>query len=109
MLDIFIQRDFLGQFIHISIDSCPDITALLCMIQNLLMAALFPAHYRSKKLNLCSFRQLHDRIHHLIHSLLLYLSSAFRTVRNSDSRIEQTEVIINLRHGSDRGTRIPVG
>ena len=66
-----------------------------------------PDHW-SQQLYLCSLRHGHDLIHHLIHGLLADLPATLRTMRDTDTRIQQTKVIIDLCHRSDRRTRIAV-
>ena len=72
------------------------------------MHPLFSPYHRSKKLHLCSLLLLHKEIHHLVHSLLLNLSSAFRTMGHAHSCIEKTHIVVDFRDGSYCGTRIPV-
>ena len=91
-------RQFLGQLIHIPIYPHPDITAFLRLLQQLRMGSLASAHDRRKKLNLRPLRQCHDLIHHLIHRLFCNLPSALRTMGDSHPGIEQTEIVIDLRH-----------
>ena len=47
-------------------------------------------------------------IHHLIDALFLDLLAAVRAMRNADSRIQQTEIVINLCYCSDSRTRVTV-
>ena len=108
MFDIFIQFDLLGQFVHVSIDLHTHITASFCLIQHLFMTSFSSAHHRCQKLDPGALRQFHDLIHHLVHRLFCDDLSTFRTVRNTDSRIQQTEIIVNLRHGSHGRTRVSV-
>ena len=69
----------------------------------------FPASdNRGKKLDLRSLRKSHNLIYHLVNRLFGNLPPALRTVRGSDSRIEETEIIIDLRHSSNRRTRVMV-
>ena len=72
------------------------------------MHTLFPPYHRSKKLHLCSLLLLHKEIHHLVHGLLLNLSSAHGTMGHAHSCIEKTHIIVDFRDGSHRGTRISV-
>lgn len=72
------------------------------------MFALTPAHNRRKDLDACAFRQFHHGIYHLIDRLFLDGTSTLRTMWNSYAGIQQSKIIINFRHGSDGGTRVPV-
>ena len=108
VLDIFVEFDFLGKFVHIAVDSGTYVTVLSGTLQNLGMLALLPPDDRRKELDFCALGQLHNLVRHFVHGLSFDYLAAVRAVRNTDSRIEQTEVIVNLRHGSDRGTRVAV-
>ena len=108
MLDILVQFDLFGKLIQVSIDQDTDVAASLCLIQKLRMRSLSSSDHRCKKLELCTLRQRHDVIHHLVYCLLFNLLTALRTVRDSDSCVQQTKIIINLRHSSYGRTRISV-
>ena len=108
VLDIFIQGDLFGKFVHISIYTHTDITAFFCTVKQLCMRSLPAPHDRRQKLDPCALRESHDLIYHLIHSLFSDLASAFWTVGDPYSRIEQTEIIINLRHSPHCGPWIVV-
>ena len=109
VLDIFIQFDLFRQLIHASVHPDTHVAAASGPLQHLDVLALSSPDHRGQKLNPGSLRQRHDLIHHLIHGLLFDLLAALRAVRNADSGIEQTEIVINLRHRSHRGAGIPVG
>ena len=108
MLDILVERDLLREFVHISVDHDADISALLCLLEDFLVTAFSAPHDRCQKLNPASLRQFHDPVDHLIDGLPLDHTAAVRTMRDADSRVKKTQVIVNLRHSSDRGPRIPV-
>ena len=103
MFQVLIQRNLLGQLILAAVDHHADIAAAFCLFEHLFVSSLAAAHNRREKLD---FR--HDLIDHLVHRLAADDFSALRAVRNTDSRVQKTEVIVNLRHGSDGGTRVPV-
>ncbi len=108
VLDIFVQRDFLRKLIEIAVNTDTHIPAFLRPLQKLCMSAFAPPHHRGKELDLRPLRQFHDLVYHLVYRLLFNLLSALRAVRNPDSGIEQTEIVINLRHRSHRGTGVAV-
>src|SRR5699024_10359340 len=70
MFDIFIQRNFLRQLIHIAVHSHAHIAAALRTLEQLSMSALTPSYHRGEKLDPCPFRERHDLVHHLVHRLL---------------------------------------
>ena len=108
MFDILIQFYLFRQFVHIAIDLHPYITASLCLIQYLFMTSLSSSHNRCQQLDPGTFRQFHNLIHHLIHRLLCDNLPTLRAMRDTDSRIQQTKVIVDLRHRSHRRTRVSV-
>ena len=85
-----------------------DISAFLCLCKNLCMLPFSSSYYRCQKLNLRPFRQCHKFIYHLIHRLFFDFFPTLWTMRNPNSCIKQTEIIINLRYCSYRRTRITV-
>ena len=108
MLDILIQLDILRQLIQIAVNADSHIAASRRAFQHLLMPSLSSAHNGRKQLQPRSFRKCHDLIHHLIDALFLDLLAAVRAMRNADSRIQQTEIVINLCYCSDSRTRVTV-
>ena len=108
MLFIFFQRNLLCQLIHIAVRNYAHIAAAPRLLQQLLMRALPAAHHRRKKLDLCPLRQLHNQIHHLVNRLLFNLLPALWTMRDTNPRIEQSEIVIDLCDRPDRRTRIAV-
>ena len=66
------------------------------------------ANARCNDLHLRPRLHRHHAIHDHIHALLFDPSPADRTMRDPRSRIEKTEIIIDLRDGSDRGSGILV-
>ena len=109
VLDIFIQFDLFRQFIHAAVDPYPDITASLGALQHLGMLALAASDHGGQQLDLRAFSHVHDLIHHLIYSLLGNLSATLWAVGNTDSRIQQTEIVINLCYRTYGRTRVTVG
>ena len=110
VLNILIKLDLLfGNVILAAIDPGSYITCTLSSVQSLLVFTLFTSDNRCKDLELGSVAQGHDLIAHLIHSLSADLSSAIRTVRNTDPGIEKSEVIVDLRNCSNGRSRVLVG
>src|SRR5699024_3762051 len=105
----FFHWNIFRKIINTSIHSDTDITAFLGILENLLMLSLSSPYDWSQKLDSCSFFQLHQTVYHLVHCLPADRLSAFRTMRNSNPCIKQTEIIINLRYRSDCGSRISIG
>ena len=91
------------------VDPHPDVTAAPCVVENFHVLPLSSPDDRRQQLDLRPLRQSHQRVHDLIHRLLLNDLAAFRAVRNPHPGVEQTEIVIDLRHRSHGGTRVPVG
>ena len=109
MLDILIQLDFLGKFIKIAINLHPYIATFLCLFQKFCVGTLTTADNRCQQLQFRPLRQCHNMVYHLIDSLLLDLFAAFRAVRNTDTCIQQSEIIINFCNSSHGRTWVSVG
>ena len=109
VLDIFIQFDLFRQFIHTAVDPYPDITASLGTLQHFGMLALTASDHGGQQLDLRTFSHVHDLVYHLVYGLFGNLPAALRAVGNTDPRIQQTEVIIDLRNRTHSGTRVTVG
>ena len=108
MFYILIQGNFFRQFIQTAINPHTHITAFSGAVQHFCVFSLPSPYHRSQQLQSGSLRQFHNLVHHLVHSLFRNFPAAFGTVWYPDSGIEQTEIVIYLRHGSHRGTGIPV-
>ena len=108
MADVLIEADVLRKLIHVSVHTYTHIAGAAGRVEHLLMHALLAADNRCQQLNPAALRHQKQLIHDLIHRLALDLASALRTVRRADACVQKTHIIINLRDGTDRRTRIPV-
>ena len=72
------------------------------------MLALASADNRSENLKLGLRRQRHDGIHHLVNRLLFDLLATLGAMGDTDSGIEQTQIIVNLGDCSYGGTGVTV-
>ena len=109
MLDILVELDLLRQVVHVPICHDSDVTALFCLLEYLLVTALPSADDRRKQLYPALFRQFHDPVDHLVYRLLFDHAPAVRAVGNTDSCVEKTQIIVDLRDRSYCRTRVPVG
>ena len=109
VLDIFVQRNVLGDIIHISVDAQADVTGPPGPVDDLFMPALAPADDRSQQLDPGALRQFHQAVHHLVNCLFGDLTSAVGTVWGTDSGVEEPEIVVDLRHCTHRGTGVSVG
>ena len=109
VLPVFIQGNLLGEIVEVSVHPDSGEAGLAGIGKYLLMLALLSAHNRRKHLKPRSLGKLQDLIHNLVDRLLANLPAAFRAVRHAGSGPEQTQIVVDLRHGADRGTGIPGG
>ncbi len=106
MLFLLVEFYRIVEFRHNTVYSGPDETGFPGIIENLLMFSFFPTYDRCKDLQFCPFFPTHNRIDNLIGSLLPDFPSALRTVRSTDTCIEQTVIIVNFSYRTNRGPRI---
>ncbi len=109
VLDVFLQRNILRQFIQVAVHPYPDIAALLRPVKHLLMQALPSSDHRRQQLDSGAFSQFHNLIHHLVHRLPGNDPAALGAMGNADTGVQQAEVVVDLRHRAHRGTGIAVG
>ena len=107
MFFILVQIDRLGQIIEIAVYANTDIAASARVLKDLGVLALLAADDRGEDLELCPFGERRYLIDNLIDGLLTDLLAALRTVRCADTRPEQAEVIVDLRHGANGRARVP--
>ena len=106
VLFVFVQRDLFRQVIDQSVHPGADIAGALRVLQDLFMLALLAAHHRRQQRKPGSLGKLHQAVDDLVHGLLADLTPALRAVRNPDARIQQTQIVIDLRHRAHGGTGI---
>ena len=103
---VLLKLDFLRKIVNYSVDPDADKTAFSCGIKLFYIFAFSAPDDGSHKLDFGAFRKFQHLVNNLVDGLLFYLSSADRAMGNADSCIEQTEIVINLRNGSDGGTGV---
>ena len=106
MLVVLRELDRLGQIIKNAVAADTDKTAFPCVFKLFYVLALAPAHNRGKDLNFAAFRQRQYLIDNLIDRLLTDFPAADGAMGDADSRIEQTQIVVNLRHRADGGAGI---
>ena len=87
VLDILVKFDLLRQLVHAAVDHHADISALPCLLEDLLVPPFSSPHDRGEQLDPAPFRKRHDPVDHLIHGLLFDHAPAVRTVRDPDPGI----------------------
>ena len=108
MLDILVKFNFFRKFIHVAINTNSYIAHLNSLFKYLGMLTLSSSYNRCQHLNSCAFRQCHDTVHNFINALLSDFLTAVRAVRNTDSCIKQSEIIINFSNGTNGRTWVTV-
>ena len=106
MLLLLFEGDFLTKIAQFPVDADAHIAVAADLVEDLAVLALFPAHELRHDEQLRPLGLRHDGIHHLIDALLRDGLAAARTVRTARPRIEQTQIVIDLRHRTHRRTRI---
>ena len=108
VLFIFLQLDLLGELILVAVYHHTDIAAAAGLVKNLRMLTLTAANNRRQQLDTRALGQRKNRVDHLVHGLAADLPAALRAMRNADSGIEQSEIVVNLRHRTDCRTGVAV-
>ena len=109
MLLIFRELDVIGKGEDVPIHAHTDITLLAELFQELFMRPLLRDSDRPKEHELRSFRKGKERIDDLIHRLPPDRLAAVRTEGTARMCIEHTEVVMDLRHCTDRRARVMAG
>ena len=106
---LFIERDVLAQVNQPTVDPGPDVAGPAHVEQFFAILAFPAADDRSQELKLAPLRQQADGIHHLLHGLRGDFLAALKAGGASDPGKEETEIVVNLRDGADRGTGVVAG
>ena len=109
VLIVFLQLDLLGQLVQAAVHPGPDIPAAAGGVQLLLVGAFALPHDGRHHLDAGPRRQGQHLIHHLVHRLLGDLPAADGAVRDPYPGIQQPQVVVDLGHGTDGGTRVLAG
>src|SRR5258708_20843181 len=68
------------------------------LLKDILILTFAPLYKRSKQHDTRPAGQIEDGVDNLLDSLLAYLAPAIRTMRMTDTSIQQPQIIINLCH-----------
>ncbi len=86
---------------HLAVNSHPRITVSYDSRQHRLMLAFAPSDYRSKNRKPRSLSMFSQRVHNIVDGLARNLSSADWAMRNAYSRIQKSQIVVDLCYGSD--------
>ena len=109
MLDVFIKIYRFGKVVHIAVDTNTDVAAFTRAFKHLFVHTLLRRNDGRKHHKAGALGQFTHSRNDLVDRLLLYFLAAYRTVRNTDTGIEQAEIIVNLGRGAHRRARIARG
>ena len=109
VLFVLLQLDLLVQLVEAAVHSGPDIAGALGILKHLGVFALFAPDHRSHHLNSRSLRQRQHLIDDLVDGLLADLLAAVGAVGRTRSGPQQTEIIVDLRHGAHGGPGVFAG
>ena len=106
MLFLLGERGRFRRVVDFPVDADADKALLDHVFQNLDMLALFAANDRREELHAGALRQGEKLIDHLIDRLPGDFPAALGAVRHADARVEQAQIVVDLRHRADGGTRV---
>ena len=109
MLLLLGERRRLGDVNNLPVDARAHEALLGDAFEHLDVLALLAAHERRKQLHARAFGQGEHLIDHLIDALFADLPAALGAVRHAHARVEQAQVVVNLRHRADGGTGVLAG
>ena len=109
MLLFLIKGRHIIQLVLLPVDAHAHEARLARVLQHLEVLALAPADHGGKDLQPGALGQGQQGIGHLVNRLLLDLLAALGTVRDADARVQEAQVIVNLRHRADCRARVVSG
>ena len=109
MLEVLLQRDVLGEFVHIAVHPGPDEAGPAGILQHLGVLALAAAHHRGHHLDTGALGQGQYLVDDLIHRLAAYLLAAVGAVGRTHPGPQQTQIVVDLRHRAHGGARVLAG
>jgi hypothetical protein len=106
MLLVLVKLDLFREVVQIAVDPHADIAAFLGVGKHLFVHSLLSAHNGSEDQKTRALGKCEDAVDDLVGCLLTDFLAANGTVRNSDPRIKQAEIIVYFGYRSDSRTRI---
>ena len=106
VLLVLLQGYLLGEVVGDPVHAHTGVSGLPGGFELLLVLALASSDHGSQHLELGALRQFHYLIDYLVNGLLLYLSAADGAVRDSDTGVHQSQVVVYLRHSTHGRARI---
>ena len=109
VLFVFLQLDLLVQLIEVPVNTRPDITGALGVLQHLGVLALLAPDDRRHDLNPRPLWQRQHLIDDLVNGLLPDLLAAVGAMGRARSGPQQTKIVVDLRHGTHSGPGVFAG
>ena len=106
MLLLLLEHDLFAEIAQFPVDAHAHIAVAANLVEDLAVFPLLSAHELRHDEQLRSLGQGHNRIRHLIDALLRDGLAAVWAVRTPRARIEQAQVVVDLRHRADRRARV---
>ena len=106
VLFVLVEGYLLAEVVDGPVHARADIAALARVLEDLGVLALARAHDGGQDLDARALRPGHDLVDNLVYGLLAYLLAALRAVRDADTRPEEAQVVVYLRHRAHGGARV---
>ena len=106
VLFLLVERGDLLDRIHLAVDAHAHVALALQPLEDLSVLALSSAHARRDDLHPRAVRKRPDLIHDRVDRLAFDHPAAVRAVRDAAARVQQTQIVVDLRDRSDRRTRV---
>ena len=109
MVLLAIEFRRLGELDELAIDHGAHESLLARRLEEIAELAFPPAHERREDLDLRAVRPGEHRVGDLPGALALHRAPAVGAVRRSRPRVQQAQVVVDLRHGADGRPRVVAG
>ncbi len=106
VLKLLVERDRLGQVVELAVDPHANVPEPLGLVEDVAMLALAALHHRRRDEQPRPLGQEQHLVGNLLDRLLADLATAVGTVRMSDARVHQAQVVVDLRDRAHRRPRV---
>ena len=106
VLLVLVEFDLLVKFTVDAVDDRAHIAVFVQLFELFGILALAPSDYRRDDAHFRSLGRRQNAVGDLIDGLLLYLLAALGAMHLAHTRVQQTQIVVYLRHRADGGTGI---
>ena len=106
VLFVLVQRDVLAKVVKAAVDAHAGVSASFGIGQHLFMHTLLRAHNGCQHQKALALGQLADLIYDGVGALPSDLLAADRAMRHAHACVQQTQIVVDLCHGTHGGTRV---